>query len=164
MRSLTQPKPTTLSEEDARLAEASRAALQNLIASHHAGRGENPSATAPFRLSVEQRDGKRAELSVPSAALPLLVSLFTELSQGKGVAVVTTDTEITTQQAADFMNVSRPYVVKLVDGGKMPSRKVGVRRRVRLKDVLRYMEDTGDAASRALEEMVAENQRLGLYP
>lgn len=72
--------------------------------------------------------------------------------------------ELTTQQAADFLHVSRPYFVKLLDQGKIPHRKVGVRRRVRLEDVLRYMDETGDAASKALDEMVAENQKLGLYP
>ena len=78
--------------------------------------------------------------------------------------MVTTDTELTTQQAAELMHVSRPYLVKLLDQNKMPSRKVGVRRRVRLEDVLHYMNESGDAASNALDEMAAENQRLGLYP
>jgi excisionase family DNA binding protein len=103
-------------------------------------------------------------LSVPGAALPLLASLLQELSRGKGVVFVTTDTELTTQQAADFLHVSRPYLVKLLDQGKIPFRKVGVRRRVHLQDVLSYMEASGDAAAKALDEMAAENQRLGLYP
>lgn len=86
------------------------------------------------------------------------------MGRGRGVAIVATDTEMTTQQAADFLQVSRPYFVKLLDQGKIPHRKVGVRRRVRLEDVLQYMDETSDAASKALEEMVAENQKLGLYP
>jgi excisionase family DNA binding protein len=165
MLTLTGPTPIALSEADARLAESSMRSLAHLLALLRDAAPEvKPLEEASLRLSVERSGGERTELSVPSAALPLLIALLTELSQGKEVAVVTTDTEVTTQQAADFMHVSRPYVVKLVDAGKIPSRKVGVRRRVRLGDVLRYMEETGDAASRALDEMVAENQRLGLYP
>lgn len=164
MLTLTRPMPTAPSEADALLAESSRRSLEHLLALlRDAGPEESSLQDASLRLSVERPGGERTELSVPTAALPLLVALLTQMSEGKEVALVTTDTEVTTQQAADFMHVSRPYVVKLVDAGKIPSRKVGVRRRVRLGDVLRYMEETGDAASRALDEMVAENQRLGLY-
>jgi len=159
MRTLTHPRTTSLSEDDARLAGSSSRTLQHLL-----GNEEPPFPHATLHLSVERPDGQKAELSVPGAALPLLVSLLQELSHGKGVALVTTDTELTTQQAADFLHVSRPYLVKLLDQGKIPFRKVGVRRRVHLQDVLRYMEATGDAAAKALDEMAAENQRLGLYP
>ncbi len=164
MLTLTRPENIPLSKEEVRLAESSRLTLQRFVTGNDAGQTESPSRDAVLRLSVERQDGQRAEMSVPGAALPLLVSLLTGLSRGSGVAVVTTDTEVTTQQAADFMNVSRPYVVKLVDQGKIPARKVGVRRRVRLGDVVRYIEETGDAASEALDAMAAENQRLGLYP
>jgi len=77
---------------------------------------------------------------------------------GKGVSVVTEDAEMTTQQAADFLHVSRPYVVKLLNQGKIPYCKIGVRRRIRLEDVLHYRDDTGDAASQALDELTAENR------
>ena len=163
MLTLTRPKTMSFSVEDARFTELSLLTLQRLVALHDMTKAEQFRETI-LRLSVEQPDGEKAELSVPSEALPLLISLLTELSRGKRVAVVTTDTEVTTQQAADFMHVSRPHVVKLVDQGKIPSRKVGVRRRLRLADVMRYMEESGDAASSALDEMVAENQRLGFYP
>lgn len=164
MLAQTRPTPRALSEVDTLLSESSRRSLAHLLALlRDVGPEESSLQETNLRLSVERPGGERTELSVPSAALPLLVALLTQMSEGKEVAVVTTDTEVTTQQAADFMHVSRPYVVKLMDAGKIPSRKVGVRRRVRLGDVLRYMEETGDAASRALDEIAAENQRLGLY-
>ena len=72
------------------------------------------------------------------------------------------DKELTTQQAADFLHVSRPYFVKLLDQGKIPHRKVGVRRWVRLEDVLRYMDATSDAASKALEELIEQAQELNM--
>jgi excisionase family DNA binding protein len=73
-------------------------------------------------------------------------------------------TELTTQQAADFLHVSRPYFLKLLDERKINYGKVGVRRGVRLEDLMRYMEESSEAASEALDEMSADNQRLGLYP
>jgi excisionase family DNA binding protein len=72
-------------------------------------------------------------------------------------------TALTTQQAADFLHVSRPYFVKLLDERKINYTKVGVRRRVRLADLPRYVEESNEA-SEALDEMTADNQRLGLYP
>jgi excisionase family DNA binding protein len=149
-----------VAEEDARLAETSSQGLERLI------RGEAASlrnATLSVRIEPPGGDGG-TDLPLPGAALPHLLSVLRALGDGKGVAVVPTDTELTTRQAADFLHVSRPYFVKLLERGNIPFRKVGPRRRVYLRDLLRYVEETGDVASQALDAMAAENQRLGLYP
>ena len=143
-----------LSGHEAQLAEESSRTL-----AHFASDGENI-----VQIALRLPNGEHSEISIPGSALSLLTSVLKHMGRGRGVAIVATDTEMTTQQAADFLHVSRPYFVKLLDQGKIPHRKVGVRRRVRLEDVLRYMGETSDAASKALEEMVAENQKLGLYP
>ena len=93
----------------------------------------------------------------------MLSKILRELGNGKNVVVVATDTEVTTQQAADFLSVSRPYLVKLLEEGKIPFRLVGPRRRVRLGDMLRYMEQEESERHRGLDELVAEAQRLGMY-
>jgi excisionase family DNA binding protein len=160
MLTLNHTPTPPVTEDDARLAEASGRALEHLIRSEEA-----PLQNATLSVSVGPPEGSdgRTEFPLPGAALPYLLSVLRALGDGKGVAVVPTDTELTTQQAADFLHVSRPYFVKLLDQGDIPFRKVGPRRRLRLQALLRYMEEAGDTASQALDQMVAENQRLGLY-
>jgi excisionase family DNA binding protein len=158
MQTFTQPSNKPLTEDETRLAKASSQALLQLL-----GKEKQPLQKAPVRLSVEQADGEKAELLLPGATLPLLSTVLCELGHGKNVVVLATDTEVTTQQAADFLNVSRPYLVKLLEEGKIPYRLVGPRRRVLLADLLRYKEREEAERHRGLDELVAEAQKLGMY-
>jgi excisionase family DNA binding protein len=153
MLTLTQTA-NALTGPEARLAQESSRTL-----AHLESEGE-----AVVQIGIRFSGGELSEVSIPSSALSLFTSVLKQMGRGRGVAIVATDTELTSQQAADFMHVSRPYLVKLLDQGRIPCRKVGVRRRVRLEDLLRYMDEMSDAASSALDAMVLENQKLGLYP
>ena len=84
------------------------------------------------------------------------------MADGHAVTLVPIESEITTQQAADLLNVSRPFVVGLIDQGKLPARMVGPQRRVMLADVLAYKIESKTKARAALREMVAIDQELGL--
>ncbi len=84
------------------------------------------------------------------------------MAEGHPVAVMPVDDEIGTQEAADILKVSRPYLVKLLDARAIPSRKVGVQRRVRIEDVLAYKQREKAARMKVLEELAAEGQRLNL--
>ena len=163
MSTPTLPRTNYLSEEEARLAVSSSKTLQALIHSQKAGKENMPFPSSSLRVQIEGKDGGKTSLLLPEAALDLLLSVLTELGHGKGVAVVATDTEVTTQQAADFLNVSRPYFVKLLEEGKISFRTVGPRRRVLLEDLLAYKAREEAERHRGLDELAAEAQKLGMY-
>ena len=108
-------------------------------------------------------DGEPGEvLSVPAPAMQLLANIRAEMAQGNAVTVTPIHEEITTQQAADLLNVSRPFFVQLLDEGAIPFRKVGTRRRVRLQDVMAYKRDLYEKRRQTLNELTAYDQELGL--
>jgi excisionase family DNA binding protein len=125
-----------------------------LLATHKFGRRTS------VRLQLLD-DGQETEaISVPTSALRLFLHLLTEMSQGNAVALIPTHAELTTQQAADLLNVSRPYMVKLLDEGKIPGRTVGKYRRVRFDDLMAFKQKDDDARAKVLDQLTAEAQEL----
>lgn len=108
-------------------------------------------------------DGNEAEaLTVPVSALRLFQHLLAEMSQGHAVTLIPTQAELTTQQAADLLNVSQSYVTSLLDQGTIPSRVVDNHRRVRVDDLMNYKRDDDEARAKVLDQLTAEAQELGL--
>jgi excisionase family DNA binding protein len=108
-------------------------------------------------------DGQEVEtVAVPVSALRLFLHLLVEMSQGNAVTLIPTHAEMTTQQAADLLNVSRPYVVKLLDEGKIPCRTVGKYRRVRFDDLMAYKQKDDEDRAKILHQLTAEAQELGM--
>jgi excisionase family DNA binding protein len=86
---------------------------------------------------VELRAGRKS-VKLSAGVVRLLNQIFSLMANGKSLAVLASETEVSTQEAAQLLNCSRPYVVKLLEEGKIPSRKVGKHRRMRLSDVFIY--------------------------
>jgi excisionase family DNA binding protein len=101
-----------------------------------------------------------AELVLPKAATRLLSHILDEMATGNAVTVIPIHAELTTQHAADYLNVSRPHLVKLLQKGDIPFHMVGTHRRVQFSDLTAYKKKIEVERQRAMEELSAEAQRL----
>jgi excisionase family DNA binding protein len=110
-----------------------------------------------------QRDGEFVEVTVPRTAYRLFLELLGHLADGNAVTVVPIHAELTTQQAADLLNVSRPHLVGLLSSGVLPFRKVGTHRRVMARDVFQYKAAQRERSEAKLKELAAASQDMDLY-
>jgi len=156
MRSLiSDPLDTiSLSQREARTARDSGHALAEFI------RADDQQLT----LQLEDKEtGQKLEAVIPAAAIRLLASALATLADGHTVTLLPSDADLSTQQAAELIGVSRPYFVKLLESGQLPFRKVGSQRRVRVDALRRYLARCEEKGVTALEEMTAQAQQMGLY-
>jgi excisionase family DNA binding protein len=110
-----------------------------------------------FQLMKRGKGGDT--ILIPAAALRLLVVILAQMAKGNAVTLIPVHAELTTQEAADLLNVSRPFLVKILEDGKIPFHRVGTRRRVFAKDVLRYKEEIDKKRLEILEELANEAQK-----
>ncbi|WP_067969881.1 helix-turn-helix domain-containing protein [Nocardiopsis trehalosi] len=139
-------------KDDARVA---RDALQRVRRYLH----EHPEDPTGVPVVVED---DRDELVLPRAALELLAGVLAHMAAGRGVSVVPAHAELTTQQAADMLNVSRPHLIGLLDAGEIEHRKVGTHRRVRVDSLLDYLRRDDQRRRQAADELSAMTRELGL--
>ena len=113
----------------------------------------------PLRFTLP--DG--TSVRIPKAAVDGLIELLTAAAEGDEATIVRSPRELTTQQAAKLLNVSRPTVVKLIDDGVLPARKVGSHRRVPLAGLMAFRQEVVAKRRAALDEMTTDAEELGLY-
>jgi excisionase family DNA binding protein len=145
------PEGDAPSESDARLALESSRQISRLI-----------DETGELRLAVQSGDDSGQDIPIPAPAARLLADVLTEMAKGNAVALMPVHAELTTQQAADVLNVSRPFLINLLEEGKIPYRKVGTHRRILVSDVIAYKQKVDKGRLKTLEELAAQAQELDM--
>ena len=107
--------------------------------------------------------GEDDALVIPRPTVIMLAQILDVLGHGLGVQIIPKETELTTQQAADMLNVSRPYLIKLLESGEIPFRRVGRHRRVTFEDLVEYKRRDELKRRAAADELADLSEELGLY-
>ena len=115
----------------------------------------------PLRVRMLD-DPAKGTVKIPASAVRMLIRILEEMARGNAVTLIPVHAELTTQEAADMLNISRPSLIQLLDEGKIEFRKVGTHRRVRLKGLMGYKRRADADRRAALAELAAYDQELKL--
>jgi len=143
--------PTLPSEADAVLAkETSR-----VLASHIRN-------SDPMELRIPDDPSPEGMVKLPLSAARMLVRILEEMARGNAVTLIPVHAELTTQEAAEMLNISRPSLIQILEEGKIDYRRVGTHRRVRFEGLMKYKRNAEAARRAALEELAAYDQEIGI--
>ncbi|MHA7817960.1 MAG: helix-turn-helix domain-containing protein [Pseudohaliea sp.] len=115
--------------------------------------------TDRVHMTLRGSNGESDELVLPGHALQMLLTVLSEMSQGNAISLIPRHQELSTQEAASLLNVSRPFLVGLLEKGEIAHHKVGSHRRVRLEDVLAYREKVDRQRVDALDRLTELSQQ-----
>ena len=137
---------------DARLARESLTRIDQIL----------EAGASDLRFAIRSDEQTGPEIRLPVSAVRLLKDILAEMAQGHAVTLLPVHSELTTQQASDLLNVSRPYFIGLLEAGHIPFRLVGQHRRVRLDDLLAYKRKDDEIRRRVADELTSDAQELGM--
>jgi len=143
-------EPIQPSQMDSKLAEESSRVLSKYIKSEET------------QLSISSKDKPSETITIPDSAFRLLIDILIHMGRGHAITLIPIHAELTTQQAADLLNVSRPFVIQLTDSNQLPCRKVGTHRRILFKDLMEYKKNIDIEREKILDQLVLEAQEMNI--
>jgi excisionase family DNA binding protein len=146
------PEAVTPSPEDTRLAQESSRRIAKLLGARKKS----------LRFRIQPDDEPEETIAIPLPAFRLLAEILAQMAKGNTVTLIPIHAELTTQQAADLINVSRPFLIEQLEKGELPFRKVGKHRRVLFQDLMAYKHRMDHNRLKVLEELAAQAQELDL--
>lgn len=152
MTTKAQSKMTLPVEGEMRAAEQGQRALAAYLATQFETQ----------RIQIFDDKNQPHPVDLPTSALRLLADILAELADGNAVKVVPVHAELTTQEAADLLNVSRPHLVKLLEDGTLMFHKTGKHRRVRFADLMQFKSARDQASEQAMSELARQSQELNM--
>jgi excisionase family DNA binding protein len=114
------------------------------------------------RIQIVDEKNITHQIELPTSALRLLVDILAELAEGNAVRVVPIHAELTTQEGADLLNVSRPHLIKLLESKALRYHRTGKHRRIRYDDLMKFRAERDQASEHAMEELARQAQELKL--
>ena len=141
--------PLAPSSEDITLAQESSRCL-TAVAGHQ------------VTCTIKAADGKPIKIKLPASVVEMLTQMLTQMAQGKAVGLIPINAQLTTQQAADILGVSRPFVTAQMKIGKLRFHKIGTHRRIAFSDLMKYRSELAKESEDAMDALVAEAQELNL--
>ena len=146
MSTLTMQEPVAPTTEDVQLAKNSSRRLA-------------PYLNQNLSVRIAETD---EQVELPAVAVRLLIDLLSAMAEGNAVTLMPIHAELTTQQAADLLGVSRPFLIKQLEDEVIPFRRVGTHRRVLFSDLMAYKHDVDSQRSKALDELTEQAQELDM--
>ena len=143
-------RPTEEEQKEAKLAHATLEGASKYISKEK--------GSHKVELSVDES----VKVTVPESALEFLLKFLHSLSKGEAVSILPLGSEMSTQQAADILNVSRPHLVKLLEDDKIPYHKVGSHRRIKAEDLIEYKAKRDEEREGLLDELASQAQDLDM--
>lgn len=143
--------PPSMSAADIEMAQAAQRCIMQAL---------DHSRAAQITLTTDT--GEHPTVAVPPAALKLIGQVLGAMSERRSVSIIASDHELSTVEAANFLNVSRPFIIKEIEAGRLKHRMVGTHRRVEFSDLLAYAKDMRQRQEQALDRMADNARELGL--
>ena len=111
---------------------------------------------------VKNQEGEKTKIRIPLSALEFFFEILKQMANGNAITIIPSHAQLTTQESANFLNVSRPFLIKLLNEGKIPYTKVGRHRRIKFDDILKFKNTFETESKKTREELTKEAQDLNL--